>query len=71
MARLEARIPQRELATMLGISSAFLSSIEQARNGARLPPYLYEKLPTVIRNAVIDAAIVELRVEIDKLEAMR
>ncbi len=69
MARLAARIPQRELARTLGVTAGFLSSIESGN--ARLPLRLYSKLPDEIRGPVIGAAIAELRDQIDKLEAIR
>lgn len=58
-ARIAAKIKQKDLAEMLGITQAFLSDIERGRR--ELPEQHYEKLPPPIRRAVTKAVVVELQ----------
>jgi transcriptional regulator with XRE-family HTH domain len=68
-ARKKAGMTQVDLAFGLGVRQSLIADIE--RGEKRLPRRHYAKLPAAIRGPVIDAEIVELRRQIEELQAMR
>ena len=68
MARLGARIKQKDLAKILGLPRAFLSEIENGH--AKLPSRCYALLPDEIRPSVIYAVIQELYEQADELRPL-
>jgi DNA-binding XRE family transcriptional regulator len=58
-ARREANLKQQDLASLLGVSPAFVNQIETGQR--HLPLKHYAALPLPIRDAVIDAAKGDLR----------
>ena len=67
-ARLEARIPQKEVAHALGLSRGHYNSVEAGRK--RLLHEHFAPLPDPIRRAVVEAAIMEHIERINRLRAL-